>query len=341
MDTVTQALLGGAVAYVVAGKSAPRKAVLWGAGIAVLPDLDVFIPHTDDLAAMTLHRSWSHSWLVQTLLAPLLAWVGRHIDTHFSYKQWLLLIWLALITHSGLDALTVYGTQLFWPFMPPPVSGGSVFIIDPFYSIPLLAGFLAMALLPTKHLSQKLMHYSFIFSCLYLLWGLSIQQLLSYQTRHMLAEQHIEYQQMQISATAMNTLLWRILVVSDDKYYEGFYSLFDHKLASLQSYPRGNELLEIVKTLPSYQRLAWFTNGLFKLEKHQQQIIATDLRMGMDPVYFFRFHLATDNQGHITPVAPTQVSMPSSRKDGMRWVWQRIWQPATTSADYHHHLLTD
>ena len=176
MDTITQALLGGAVSYAVAGKTSRRKAMLWGAAIAVVPDLDVFIPYDNDLDSMTFHRSWTHSWLVHTAAAPLIAALLYRVDKTFRFTTWWLMIWLVLVTHAGLDALTVYGTQLFWPLMPPPVSGGSVFIIDPTYTIPLLAGFIAILSRPGHDLSTRLMRYGFAFSCLYLLWGVGAQQ---------------------------------------------------------------------------------------------------------------------------------------------------------------------
>lgn len=329
MDTITQALLGGAVGYAVAGKTSRRKAMLWGAAIAVLPDLDVFIPYANDLDTMTFHRSWTHSWLVQTAVAPLIAGLLYRFDKTFLFKTWWLIVWLALVTHSGLDALTVYGTQLFWPFMPSPISGGSVFIIDPSYSLPLLAGFLAILFKPSRRLSNRVMQYSFAFSCLYLVWGLGAQQWVAHQAEQALAKQDIQYQNMQVSATAFNTLLWRILVVDNDDYYEGFVSLLDdgHKM-QLHRYDRGGELIEENRELPALQRVQWFTNGLFKLEKSGQQIIASDLRMGMEPAYFFRFRLAEDNGHGLKATVPNQVRTETNRRAGLSWVWQRIWNPA-------------
>jgi len=329
MDTVTQALLGGAVGYAVAGKTSRRKAMLWGAAIAVVPDLDVFIPYESDLDSMTFHRSWTHSLFVHTAVAPLLAWLVQRFDKTFSFSQWFLLFWLALVTHAGLDALTVYGTQLFWPFMPPPISGGSVFIIDPSYSIPLLAGFLMILLMPKKGLSDKIMRYGFAFSCLYLVWGYGIQQWMEHQARQALSQQNIAYTQMQVSATAFNTLLWRFVVVDEAFYYEGFKSLFEPS-ATLQfkRYPRGAELIDKTEQLAAYQRINWFTNGLFKLEAQGDTIVATDLRMGMEPSYYFRFQLAHDNDDKLETTIPNRIRSENNRRAGVRWVWQRIWNPA-------------
>ena len=49
-----------------------------------------------------------------------------------------------------LDAFTVYGTQLLLPFSDYPVGVGSVFIIDPLYTLPLLVGVIGALLLRAR-----------------------------------------------------------------------------------------------------------------------------------------------------------------------------------------------
>lgn len=333
MDTLTQALLGGAVGYLVAGKQAPRKALLTGAAVAVLPDLDVFINYANDLDAMTLHRSWTHSWLVHTLLAPILAWLIHRFDKQISWSRWTLLIWLVLVTHAGLDALTVYGTQLFWPFRPHPASGGSVFIIDPLYSLLLLTGFIAVLLKPAAK-SHRLMQMTFVLSCLYLLWGFAAQQFVAAKTRATLAEQNIAYQHFQVSAAPLNTLLWRIIVVADDAYYQGFRSVFDGDAPlQLVRYDNGKASREIIAKSPALTQIDWFTRGLFKIDQTDELIILTDLRMGMEPYYFFRFRVAAFEDGEWRLIEPKQIPMFRNSLNGLRWVWQRIWHPQAEMTD--------
>jgi len=333
MDTLTQALLGGAVAYAVAGKQSPRTALLAGAAIAVLPDLDVFINHANDLDKMTLHRSWTHSWLVHTLLAPLLALVISRFEYRISWQRWTVLIWLVLVTHAGLDALTVYGTQLFWPFMPHPASGGSIFIIDPLYSLLLLAGFVGVLFRPSIK-THRLMLTTFGLSCLYLIWGFAAQQWVAAQTRATLAEQNIDYQHLQVSAAPLNTLLWRVVVVGDEFYYQGFRSVFDGDAPlDLTRYQRGNNVVELVGESATLTRIDWFTRGLFKVEQKDDLIIISDLRMGMEPYYFFRFRLAAFEAGEWRLIEPKQIPMFRNSTKGLRWVWQRIWDPKAAFID--------
>lgn len=329
MDTVTQALLGGAVGYVVAGREhSARKAVAWGAVIAILPDLDVLIPYENDLASTTHHRSWTHSWFIQTLIAPFIAVLIHRFDKTFTTSKWFLLVWLALITHSALDALTVYGTQLFWPLMPPPISGGSIFIIDPLYSIPLLIGMLAILIKPKAIISHKTMKLSFMFSCVYLLWGLIVQAWVFNLSKASLIEQAINTDKVLVSATPFNSLLWRIVAIDGDHYYQGLYSIFDQSDAvTFSKFDRNLSLIELQNEMPALTRLNWFTSGFYALEKQQDLIVAKDLRMGIEPNYFFKFKIASTSSGHPIAITPNRLHQDRHIKAGLNWTWQRIWSP--------------
>ena len=53
MDSLTQAVLGGAVGYAVLGRKVGRKAAIYGAILGTLPDLDVFLPYAGEVEAFT------------------------------------------------------------------------------------------------------------------------------------------------------------------------------------------------------------------------------------------------------------------------------------------------
>ncbi|MBM3430819.1 MAG: metal-dependent hydrolase, partial [Bacteroidetes bacterium] len=76
MDSLTQIVLGGAVAELVAGKKMGNKAIFWGAIAGTIPDLDVFLrAFYHPIDAAFLHRGFSHSILFSIIFGPLLAWV--------------------------------------------------------------------------------------------------------------------------------------------------------------------------------------------------------------------------------------------------------------------------
>lgn len=149
MDSITQAALGASIAGAVAGKTLGRSALLTGALLGTLPDLDVVIDYGSAVANFTQHRGFSHSLFILIPLSFLIAWGLWRWKPQLSYQRWLALAGLILVTHPLLDAFTTYGTQLFWP-LGDPVALNSIFIIDPLYTLPLLAGCLVFLIRPRQ-----------------------------------------------------------------------------------------------------------------------------------------------------------------------------------------------
>ena len=123
MDSLTQLTLGAAVGEAVLGRQVGRRAALWGALLGTLPDLDVLVPLGDAVRDFTYHRGPSHSLFVLAALTPLVMWLilKIHPQTRPLRGRWTMLVYAVFTTHVLLDALTVYGTQIFWP-LPVPLS---------------------------------------------------------------------------------------------------------------------------------------------------------------------------------------------------------------------------
>ena len=139
MDSITQAALGATLGGAVLGRPLGRKALIGGAVLGTLPDMDVLLDHGSAIADFTYHRGFSHSLFVLAALAIILAWLLRRIGPGtISLSRWWWFCALPLITHPLLDSFTTYGTQLLWPLQSPPVAWNTIFIIDPLYTLPLL-----------------------------------------------------------------------------------------------------------------------------------------------------------------------------------------------------------
>lgn len=74
MDSLSQVVLGASVGGAVMGRTLGRSALLSGALLGTLPDLDVLIDYGDAVANFTEHRGFSHSLLVLLPASLLLAW---------------------------------------------------------------------------------------------------------------------------------------------------------------------------------------------------------------------------------------------------------------------------
>ncbi|MEZ5665269.1 MAG: metal-dependent hydrolase [Burkholderiaceae bacterium] len=325
MDSLTQIALGSAVGVAVMGRrTAVWKAALWGAIAGTLPDLDAFIDHGDPILNMVRHRAESHSLIYLTLFAPLLAWlVSRLHGERELFRRWWLALWLVLITHPLLDTMTVYGTQLLNPLTEHPFSVGSVFIIDPAYTVPLLVGVVAALALQREARGLRWNRAGLLLSTAYLAWSVVAQQAVTAEARASLQAQGIEADQLLVTPAPFNTVLWRLVAMGPTQYHEGYYSLLDrHPNLRWTSHDRGADLMAQHGDAESLQRIARFSHGFFRLRQTPDgRLQVADLRMGMEPDYVFNFDVGPVDAVDTTPVV-TRSSRPDTA-EALAWLWQR------------------
>jgi len=328
MDSVTQIALGAAVGESILGRKIGNKAMLWGAIIGTLPDLDVFVPLGDVVRDFTYHRSASHSLLMLLLATPLLVWLINRI--HPSLREhrtrWAVMIYLVFATHVLLDSFTVYGTQLFWPIATTPVAWGTIFIIDPLYTLPLLIGVIAaMVMTRTSDRGHLLNRYGLIVSTLYLSWTVVAKFVVDHRFESELQAQNIRHGKVFITPAPFNSLLWRAVVMDADGYYEAYYSLMDERgEIRFNHYPSDESLLVGIEDSWPVQRLQWFSRGIYSVSLRQQDIVISDLRMGVEPHYAFNFKVGEISNPHAHAVLPELL--PAIRDfSRLPVLWRRIW----------------
>jgi len=325
MDSLTQIALGSAVAVAVMGRrTAVWKAALWGGIAGTLPDLDAFIDHGDAILNMVRHRAETHSLIYLTLFSPLLAWgVSRlHKEPHL-FRPWLLALWLVLITHPLLDAMTVYGTQLLHPFTDHPFGVGSIFIIDPAYTLALLVGVLAALVLRRQGRGLRWNVVGLLLSSAYLVWSVAAQQIATEVARESMRGQGMDAQGLLVTPAPFNTVLWRLVAVTPTHYHEGYYSLLDKRsTVRWASHDRGAELIDRFGDAEPVARIARFSHGFYRLRQTpDERLHVTDLRMGQDPDYVFNFDV-----GPVDAIGSVPATHRSSRPDttaALAWLWQR------------------
>ena len=317
-------------AEAVLGRQAGRKAALWGALCGTLPDLDVLIPFGGPVADFTYHRSFSHSLVMMVLATPVIAWFIQKLHPAESRhrRRWLTLVFLALATHALLDSCTIYGTQLFWPLSDYPASWGFVFIIDPAFTIPLAIGVAAAIVL--RHppgLGHVINSLALGVSVVYLAWGCSAKQYALRVAERSLAEQGLQYRDVVVLAAPLNTLLWRVVAMQDESYLVGWYSLLDPDgSVRFTSYPSEISWLRGLEDHWPVQRLQWFTKGFYRVSRVDEDIVITDLRMGLEGAYAFSFKVGVAGSPHARPVtdeARTEIRDFS----GIKRVFSRISDP--------------
>ena len=147
MDNVCHTLVGAAF-----GEAGLKRRTRFGSATlmiaANLPDLDVLVFATD-VPSVAFRRGWTHGTIAQVLLPMALTaavwavsrmWPARDDRSPLHVRSLLLLSYVGVLSHVGLDLLNTYGTRLLMPFDGRWFYGDALFIIDPWLWLALGAG---------------------------------------------------------------------------------------------------------------------------------------------------------------------------------------------------------
>lgn len=368
MDSLTQMALGAAVGTAALGRKIGPRAALWGAALGTLPDLDVLVPYGDPVRDFTFHRAESHSLFWLTLASPPLALLLARLNrgAGAGFRDWLWLVWLVLITHPLLDAFTVYGTQLLLPFSDYPVGAGSIFIIDPLYTLPLLIGVIAAIRIYKRDVARAMRWNAagITASTAYLIWTLMVQSHIEGAVHRSLAASPLADGSVLATPTPFNSLLWRVLVMDEDGYHEGFRSILDEgESIEFVRHASVPQLIDPLRDDWTVRRLAWFSKGFYSVrealpdeavvvgkagsieqmlglvdtasaadagaDRSARAIIMTDLRMGQTPWFVFSFVVGERTGGRVRPVPNRHLPTQRPPTEVLGWLGRRIFSEQT------------
>ena len=281
MDSLTQIVLGAAVAEATLGKKIGNKALLWGGIAGTIPDLDVIYIQLIGGGAIdeiVLHRGISHSITFAILMAPLLGWVVNWLyrkKNEANFSQWTNLFFWAIFTHPLLDCLTTYGTQLFLPFSDYRVSIATVFVVDLFYTVPFLLSVIALSFINrTNGWRRKINYFGLTISSAYLLAGLLNKYLVTDVFRADLAEELEKKELVFVGTTPLNISLWYGVAETDSAFHIGYHSFFDKtKDVSWVSFQKNHQLIEDIEDEYGVERLRWFSDQLYIVTQTEQDTI--------------------------------------------------------------------
>jgi inner membrane protein len=332
LDSLTQLTVGAAVGEAILGRQVGRKAMVWGAALGTLPDLDVLIPLGGPVEDFVYHRGFSHSFFLLAVVSPLVAWLITriHSDSRDLFRRWWLHVFLVFEVAVLLDLFTIYGTQVLWPFDTTPRAWPVLFIVDPLFTMPVIAGVAAALFLSRENgLGHRLNAAGLILAAVYLGWAFGARELVNHTVREKLAAQDVQFEKLISTPAPLNTLLWRFVGIDGDQYFETYASIFDGDAPlDVSRYPRHLELLDGLDEHPPVAQLRWFTRGFYAVGQFgDDDIVMTDLRMGAEPNYVFSFTVARAAKPSPVPVPDVQRDVEFDSR-ALGWVWQRIWDPA-------------
>jgi len=354
MDSVTQFALGSVIGVATLGRRiGPRKAAITGGLVATLPDMDVFLPSEDAITDFVSHRGFSHSLFVHTIAAPFLGLgIGKLFEGLRTAPRWQTIgaVWLMLTTHAVLDAFTVYGTKLLWPLTDYPFGLGSIFIIDPLYTIPLAVVTLWAVFQGEwgKRIGRAA-SVGLVLSSMYLGWTVLAQQLMKDKIAGVLERQAVATDKLLVTPMPFNTVLWKGIAIDGARYFNVYSSLLDGPEArDIHSHARQLPLGDALPDPAPAEAVARFSKGFFAFGFGERgngegdvagdgDILVRDLRMGATPNYVFTFKLAESKDGEVRQGAPVKLDR-VVEEGAFEWLWARIFDERAIRAEtsLHH-----
>ena len=289
MDPVSQGVLGASVPQAISTKKHIAAATLFGAISGMAPDLDFLIrSDTDPLLYLKYHRQFTHSLIfipVGGLICALAFYFSAARRWQISFKLTYLYCLLGYATHGFLDACTSYGTQLLWPFSTERFAWNTISIVDPLFTIPLLA-------LVITGVRKK----NPLFGKLAVSWVIAYQSLGLFQHlrveaigQQLAADRGHTPLRLEVKPSFANVLLWKVIYELED----GYYTDAVRAGPELTIYPgKFIPRLDIERDLPwldpdsqqarDLARFEWFSRGFLSLDSNNP-LRVTDMRYSLVP----------------------------------------------------------
>lgn len=313
MDSVTQFALGAVIGAVALGpKIGPRKAVIIGGLMGTVPDLDTFLPSDDPVSSFTSHRGATHSLIIQALATPLFAEpLVRLFQSLRDHRiRTYAAIYLIFATHALIDAVTIYGTRLLYPVIDTPFGIGSMFIIDPLYTLPLVV-IVLWGLVVSSYTPRLAMwgRRALVFTTLYMVLSIPLQQYAEAEAERVLAERGITPERMLTVAGPFTTLFFKTIAIDGNRYINLYTPIFGGDDAvTAYVHPRRSDLITCLADNAVFQELVAFNKGIFSLRVEGDEVVMSDLRMGLTPNYVFQFAIAESTPEGTKPLdTPTRL----------------------------------
>lgn len=287
MDPVTQGTIGAALPQSVATREKLRAAAIIGVFSGTAPDLDVFIRSaTDPILFLEYHRQFTHALVFipigALICAAIFYWFARRT---LSYRETYLFCFLGYGTHAVLDACTTYGTQLLWPFTDMRVAWNTVSVVDPLFTLPLLA------LVITAGIRKRA-----VFARIGLVWAISYLTFGALQRERAEAfgevvarDRGLQVSRLEAKPGFANLFLWKIVTETDTGFHVDAVRLF-----LTPKFFAGDRVdkLDVARDLPwldpdsqqanDLQRFAWFSNQYLAISPDDTNFVI-DVRYSVIP----------------------------------------------------------
>jgi inner membrane protein len=209
MDPLSHAMVGGITASGLCRDAKKlRVAIICGVTAGMSPDLDILLRSADNpMFGLSMHRFFTHALAFAPLGALLIAgilWILLRKPTHFVWMYFFCLCGFGM--HGVLDAMTNYGTHLFWPFTDRRESWSIISIIDPIFTGTLLI-LLSLAFIKKK---RQFALIGIAFAMSYWSFGLYQREQATQAMRELAQSRQHTIEHFEVKPSLGNIFVWRV-----------------------------------------------------------------------------------------------------------------------------------
>jgi inner membrane protein len=262
MDPITHVTAGILIGQAVRDRfPVARGFVPLAAFAAWMPDLDNIVTFFGPEAYMLYHRGYTHSILGGAVMAWLLAWIMARFWPDAGRRRLFVLYFVCVLSHLFLDTITSYGTMLFLPFSDVRVAVSSVYIVDPVFTLTLIA--LAVLSLRRPAARKTLAVAGLAVMLAWPALGFGIGRLTDAQAERLLAARGIQAGEVHVQPDAFAPLWWKVIARDGDQYVlTGLNWLHPDRLLPERRYARADagELKRLGAQAPVFSYYLWFTD---------------------------------------------------------------------------------
>ncbi len=294
MDTPTQALLGAVVGQACFSHKLGKRALWWGALGGAIPDFDLLpIAFLGPWGEFLYHRGPTHALWFGPVAGSLFGYAVWRLYARKGRKEagadprnvgsgateqripqpgdrdalsaWIGLFVLAFLSQPFLDVFTTYGTQLFAPFSTKRFALDAVPIIDPLYSLILIAALAIWVGTPPGRriwAGRRAALIALVLSTAYLFYGLWLNERAGREVRRQLSAAGSPQAQVRVYPTIFQVFLRRVVARVDNEVLVGSITMWKrgpvwwHRF-EIPEHPLIQELLGT----PEGRIFLWFADG--------------------------------------------------------------------------------
>ncbi|WP_027368791.1 metal-dependent hydrolase [Desulfocurvibacter africanus] len=283
MDPVTHLASGILAGQAVRDGFLPWKRIIPFCMLAAwIPDIDNLFSLLGPGPYLLYHRGITHSFVGGLAVALLLALAAKAFNRSLAAWRVAAVAYGCVLAHIFLDLITNYGTQIYLPFTHARASFPCVFIIDPFFTLTLLAfGTLSFMAKPKRRFFAVV---GLAWLVIYPLSNATLRENVGSLYARKLASQGVPFDGVHVQPDAFSPLWWKIIVEQGDTYrvtsvsllpgkgMDGFKTFRKADPALLDSLAAQSEFVDIYR---------WFSRFLAMEEQateHGRLVIFRDLR---------------------------------------------------------------